>query len=167
MRKGDTMRKEPEIATTTKGGPNVHMPWCNQNHGPEISCARHLTNQPNPKDDRAGPKEHTPGPWVWVPRGGKSETLKVERNWIDLQRQDENGTFVMVLPGGATLAPTGRNGELMEDFWPDHPNARLIAAAPDLLLALKTTVDALRRAKGRIPQAAFLALDRAEGGWLE
>lgn len=27
-----------------------HMPWCNQNHGPEISCARHLTGPERPND---------------------------------------------------------------------------------------------------------------------
>lgn len=106
----------------------------------------------------AGHCEHTPGPWIWVQRG---------EDHLDLQRDDEAGTFVMVIPRcRPTLAPlTG--GDKMVPFDPDHPNAKLIASAPELFLALKECADKIRRLNASVPRRAFLALERAEGGWLE
>jgi len=60
--------------------------------------------------------KHTPGPWVWVdeyPINVKSST----------------GEFI------ATTTPNGRN-----PFQEDVYNARLIAAAPEMLAALKYVV---------------------------
>ena len=64
--------------------------------------------------------KHTPGPWKVV---GKSIKSEIGRDQSTIARIDSRGKF---LPGY------------------DEANARLIAAAPDLLEALKTCRDALR-----------------------
>ena len=81
--------------------------------------------------------EHTPGPWI-VGDGGKSLVV-----WSD--------------PCGLTVAEARRSAD----------DARLIAAAPELLAELKKLADAHRcRGGGRdcvVCKAAFAAIAKAEG----
>ena len=66
---------------------------------------------------------HTPGPWEWKPSG------------------EEANHFMVVKPKG------GFNGDAIIAHLRCEENARLIAAAPDLLHALKETALALARAR--------------------
>lgn len=86
-------------------------------------------------------QKHTPGPWRWVDCGGyhKLETL---------------GGHEIADDGSAC----GEYGGWMAS--PDEPNARLIAAAPDLLNALSVLADAAE-ARGIPVDAARAALARA------
>lgn len=104
--------------------------------------------------------KHTPGPWfvddnnnIW------------RRNPIELY---ENGGGVA---GDKPLAccNQGWYGEGQVGF-PVRANAQLIAAAPEMLEALKKALDALERADdygvpglGRVIDAAYDAIRKAEG----
>ena len=73
--------------------------------------------------------KHTPGPWKWASMG--QETVL----W------GEHGMRPIVLDfvrkGMQGAAPRIRKGGIMYPFEPEHPDARLIAAAPSLLSALE------------------------------
>lgn len=65
--------------------------------------------------------KHTPGPWSWQPQGNNKHILP---------RHYKLNAFT-----GKGLAVTVLESE--DEVWPKHPDARLIASAPDLLAALK------------------------------
>ena len=92
---------------------------------------------------------HTPGPWI-------------VRSYIDMQHPsclgDDDNRHMIISEGGQGLAHTvGLNTET------DVVNARLIAAAPDLLAACKATLPPLEQ---RQPWHVMLeaAIAKAEGG---
>ena len=74
--------------------------------------------------------KHTQGPWKAVANVAYWEV-------IPLNNAGENGVPFTIADVCAS-APNNRDGGLQE------ANARLIAAAPDLLISLKDCVDALR-----------------------
>ncbi len=91
-------------------------------------------------------REHTPGTWEWSNATGE---------WM-LVTPDRGRLVVLdfVRKGMQGAAPRVRDIDrcLMLDFDPDHPDARLIAAAPDLLAACgaaKAYSDACERMKAK------------------
>lgn len=70
--------------------------------------------------------KHTKGPWTVKPKG--------------VYGHDENGSDLLI---AVTRQPNGFQdsiGSVLPDYDVDEANARLIAAAPELLEALKTAV---------------------------
>lgn len=88
-------------------------------------------------------QNHTPGPW----------TIK----------QATSSAMVSVYAGGLNVACTG-SANVEEDN--AHANARLIAAAPDLLAIVKAELDSGRNfgGDGDLYKAARAAIRKAEGG---
>lgn len=69
--------------------------------------------------------KHTPGPWVWREVGGQVRLGTAHHGFmivIDANRKGE-------------VVTRGRNG-ILRAIVPEHPNARLIAAAPNMFEAL-------------------------------
>ena len=72
---------------------------------------------------------HTPGPWTW-------------NNYCNDVSPEDPQACVLVSHGTASeVMPTVEIIELEEDFSVDPANARLIAAAPELLDALKSVLE--------------------------
>jgi hypothetical protein len=93
---------------------------------------------------------HTPGPW------------EADDESIYAKNADGSWQQVAELPGWRT-----NKGEVMSDT--DHANARLIAAAPDMLAALKRMERVFRAASATYGDDAALAearavIAKAEGG---
>ena len=129
---------------------------------------------------------HTPGPWRWeVNHKYKQVSLCGERNFdlevMDFRRWGMQGAQPMfrdddqILHGvdvfSAAVPGREHHAEWFQTL--DHPDARLIAAAPDLLGALKLTPLDLHVADERGPclcsqckfrRAAAAAIAKAEGG---
>jgi hypothetical protein len=99
--------------------------------------------------DNGGPafgmRKHTPGPWIY---------------YADLPSDDPNWHIVTTANKMRVLANVHiEPGNLM-----DEANARLIAAAPDLLAALKNAVAQLERlGSDGLSSGAIDALAKAEG----
>jgi hypothetical protein len=64
--------------------------------------------------------KHTPGPWAWREIGGAVRLF------------GEHGRRPMVLTSSAPLQTIQDDG-LLKTITPDHPNAKLISKAPELL----------------------------------
>lgn len=94
---------------------------------------------------------HTPGPWRWL-------------NAITLI--SDKGRKHAVLTSDDVLQTTDEHGLLVK-LTPSHPNARLMAAAPDLLEALKGLVAAVDAAdpagEWDARGVALAAIAKAEG----
>ena len=86
---------------------------------------------------------HTKGPWKWTQAGG--------------------GWWVLLGGNGETVCDDGSAcGEYNREIDPDGPNARLIAAAPDLLEALKALRDKVADYElGHMDDPEMLAADAA------
>jgi hypothetical protein len=92
---------------------------------------------------------HTKGPWVWVR--------------ADLAFRSEADEELVLALGCDGMATDVRNGMITwEEFAPSEADARLIAAAPDLLNALKVLADVAER-KGIPCDAARAAIAKATG----
>ncbi len=73
--------------------------------------------------------EHTPGPW---------ETLPHDKTFFDPMHGDVNHGYIFVHAGGILICDVSNaNAWILADRNTHKANARLIAAAPDLLEALK------------------------------
>lgn len=75
---------------------------------------------------------HTPGPWAWQDMGGLCLVGQHGRRPIVLNvgcKSDSGGMY------GAYLRTRNTGREVMEPLTPENPDARLIAAAPELLEA--------------------------------
>lgn len=103
--------------------------------------------------------KHTPGPWRWLPNASALVG-------------DHGIRPVVLMAGRGCGGLVERNGEgLLDPIDTDGPNARLIAAAPALLEALKTLLDEqngppLKRRELQFHQAcekAIAAIAQAEG----
>jgi hypothetical protein len=93
--------------------------------------------------------QHTPGPWTADSGDGQ---------YYGVFRESDGGGICYLSEPGGQLLPTDRN-------WPEHEaNARLIAAAPDLLAALRNIIAAPRNAsRAFIHEIARAAIAKAEG----
>lgn len=105
---------------------------------------------------------HTRAPWAWR-RFGDTYTLHADHG-----RRD---TIIGAIPHGDMKYPVvamSIAGRLL-DVDPEHPNALVIQAAPDLLEALEGLSDLLNNHYGDDPyetqiiQKAFTAMNKAKG----
>src|SRR3990167_4592797 len=78
---------------------------------------------------------HTKGPWAWQEMGGWRLVGQWGMRPIVLSAKARNGK------GPGKFALRDDESDLLIPFDPNHPDARLIAAAPDLLEACRAWVD--------------------------
>ena len=106
-----------------------------------------MTTTPKPAQGAA--VGHTPGPWYWhQDHAGRTSIRTPDRGNLivmDFCRKGMQGAEPRFAhwTGMAEGAPRGRMGGILESGL-NHADARLIAAAPDLLAALKEAHDLLR-----------------------
>lgn len=90
---------------------------------------------------------HTPGPWYWHEDSAGRVSLRTPNRGnlivMDFARKGMNDAAprLAVWDGMKSGAPRERHGGILEPFNAEHPDARLIAAAPDLLAACKAWED--------------------------
>lgn len=94
------------------------------------------------------PVTHTPGPWQWAFRGDTIYLLHPMRGHLtvmDFVRQGMNGAQprFAVRKGDERENMGGLMVKGCEMKLADHPDARLIAAAPELLAMLKVALNAI------------------------
>ena len=96
--------------------------------------------------------EHTPGPWQFAEAGSWKDGVRTSKEYF-VRRPDDD-----VAIASEILNP--------EDSTPSEANARLIAAAPELLAALEVCVDELKRngIQSESIQDARAAIAKAKGG---
>lgn len=87
---------------------------------------------------------HTPGPWEWW----------TSNSWRRLRHSDRGVSTDVIMP---TVHPDGHPDLIVSDG-----DAALLAAAPDLLAALKSVVAIADRKTDEFDRARD-AIDRAEG----
>jgi hypothetical protein len=92
---------------------------------------------------------HTPGPWRWL----SADTLV----------GDHGHRPVVLTRWRKGLAQRDPEGGLLRTFDPDSPDARLIAAAPDLLAALKVVTNTDDHADPEVRATVRAAIAKAEG----
>lgn len=109
--------------------------------------------------------KHTPGPWIAKGEGGKYVNKK--NTWTV---QDENRSWSIAAPitikGGKIIAFAVHSQNGYDSQVPQlEENARLIAAAPDLLEALHACVMQITALCSRddVPDQAFAAIAKAQG----
>ena len=104
--------------------------------------------------------KHTPGPWSYETREPCGDT---SRGWIVTDPQSDNNDVLAHVDNENTREELGQSAEV---------NARLIAAAPDLLEALINTLSSFKSQVGRyttdtiaiaVIKQAEAAIARAEG----
>lgn len=120
--------------------------------------------------------KHTPGPWYWHTDHTGNVSLRTPDRGnlivMDCVRKGMNGATVRLaywrgLPGGL---PRDRLGGVMDAFDPEHPDAKLLAAAPELLDALRSMLalyEAMNAAHPFVdarPDKARELIARVEGG---
>ena len=98
--------------------------------------------------------EHTPGPWVAASAYGllKTEVLAVNE-----------GRVVATVWTKTMAAEPGTGRSIAVDRPDGIANLALIAAAPDLLAALKNAIETHHSGSGRWLQTAYDAIAKAEG----
>ena len=100
----------------------------------------------------SGELKHTPGPWV--------RDVSHGADWGYIRDGEGRMVAVCGIPEGEDLLKHRRNGTD-----PTEANARLIAAAPDLLEALKTMHSLMANGCGELARLSFTwreAFDEAE-----
>lgn len=114
------------------------------------------------REGASAPK-HTPGPWEYVP-SNENHGPYVTNGWGS---GDICDCYVMSNPSALAICNGGTSKPIHMQHDEADANARLIAAAPDLLEALKEIVGN-GNATGRSPQImvniARVAILKAEGG---
>ena len=105
---------------------------------------------------------HTPGPWIALEQGKEIQSYD---GLHEVAATAPNGTFVNIcqmFQGGFANAAPNPADETRHTITPDEAlaNARLIAAAPDLLAALEDAAEFCRRRGGS--WAEFEAVFRAD-----
>ena len=116
-------------------------------------------------DATAGMTGHTPGPWEWVFRDRVVTLVHPHRGWLtvmDFARLGmQGGTFRLAVWKGDER---GNMGGVMrpahEIDVKAHPDARLIAAAPELLAALEHLVSLYEAPRDEIGGVERLVLGR-------
>jgi hypothetical protein len=124
--------------------------------------------------------KHTPGPWRWeLNEKGKSVQLcggvpRYDKTVMDFARwgmggamprfRDSSDHGLMTKCIKWAKAVIGREHHAHWFKTLDHPDARLIAAAPELLDSLKELRDWYKDATGLPAVAANAAIAKAEGG---
>jgi hypothetical protein len=103
--------------------------------------------------------KHTPGPWS--EEEGPDNTTSIIANvspWVDSDTGNSSGIPEFDYPGSVVIASV--------PDWPvckyeQEANARLIAAAPELLAACKALCELLDRCEIEIPVAALKVVSKA------
>ncbi len=87
---------------------------------------------------------HVKGPWYWV-KYPKTKTIRmmgekqlIVMDFVRWGMQSAQPRLIQVIPGRMELMIAAESLDLDKD-----PNARLIAASPDLLAACKSAIEAL------------------------
>lgn len=115
--------------------------------------------------------QNTPGPWYWhTDYQGRVSLRTPDRGQLIVMqfvRQGMQGAAPRFShwAGYAEGNPRGRSGGVM-DIGIDHPDARLIAAAPDLLVALQAMVERYcddESLDSPIDEVARAAIAKAQG----
>lgn len=84
--------------------------------------------------------KHTPGPWAWQ-NFGNYRFLTAQHG----MREIIIGSLAKEMPAETYPAMSNAETGRLEPVNPESPNAKLIAAAPDLLKALMELIDYIER----------------------
>lgn len=89
---------------------------------------------------------HTPGPWEVAPHPDDAEMVEVVRDYVEIAGGRKQAQWIAECDSGV-------DSDMSEDEWQqtverNQANARLIAAAPDLLAACERSVRLLGQREG-------------------